>query len=197
MKYFAGDESPSSSISTVLNTTGRRHSLQPRPPSSPRPSVASVASTTTPSPANSRLSVPGYSSHSRSSSKQSISSSKSVNFVSTQTYQIEKLKHENEELTTKLRKTRLMLNENTSRNRVLFESEILILVKIFWCMQKITHRKIAWALPKTCKVRDAGKRSLFRKYKAYEANTSSLQRFPLYFCTLTLALLRTFIHTIQ
>ena len=119
MKYFAGEESPSSSISTVLNTTGRRHSLQPRPPSSPRrPSLASsTVSTATPSPVNPRH--PGYSSHSRSSSKQSISSSKSVNFVSTQTYQIEKLKHENEELTTKLRKTRLMLNENTSRNRVL------------------------------------------------------------------------------
>lgn len=104
----------------MLNTTGRRHSLQPRPPSSPRrPSLASstVQSTATPSPVNPRH--PGYSSHSRSSSKQSISSSKSVNFVSTQTYQIEKLKHENEELTTKLRKTRLMLNENTSRNRVL------------------------------------------------------------------------------
>lgn len=182
MKYFAGEESPSSSISTVLNTTGRRHSLQPRPPSSPRPSlVSSTVSTATASPVNPRH--PGYSSHSRSSSKQSISSSKSVNFVSTQTYQIEKLKHENEELTTKLRKTRLMLNENTSRNRVLtFVWECNLWKNFYAC--KITLRKVAWALSKTCKVWDAGKRSLFRKYKAYEANTSSLQRFPLYFCTL-------------
>ena len=119
----------------MLNTKGRRHSLQPRPPSSPRPSLAPspVVSTATPSPVNPRH--PGYSSHSRSSSKQSITSSKSVNFVSTQTYQIEKLKHENEELTTKLRKTRLMLNENTSRNRVLtslFESEKLNICENFY-----------------------------------------------------------------
>ena len=183
MKYFAGEETPSSSISTVLNTKGRRHSLQPRPPSSPRPSLVapspSVVSTATPSPVNPRH--PGYSSHSRSSSKQSITSSKSVNFVSTQTYQIEKLKHENEELTTKLRKTRLMLNENTSRNRVL-----TYVCEWYLCFMhaKITHWKIARAISKTCKVWNAGKRSLFRKYKAYEANTSSLQRFPLYFCTL-------------
>ena len=193
MKYFAGEESPSSSISTVLNTTGRRHSLQPRPPSSPRrPSLASsTVSTATPSPVNPRH--PGYSSHSRSSSKQSISSSKSVNFVPTQTYQIEKLKHENEELTTKLRKTRLMLNENTSRNRVLTFVWEWNLWKNFYAW-KITLRKVAWALSKTCKVWDAGKRSLFRKYKAYEANTSSLQRFPLYFCTLNTVLLRTYIN---
>ena len=174
----------------MQSTTGRRHSLQPRPPASPRPPSAATSSTMQLSPATPRY-PSGYSSHSRSSSKQSISSSKSVNFVSTQTYQIEKLKHENEELTTKLRKTRLMLNENTSRNRVL-----TYVCEWYLCFMhaKITHWKIARAISKTCKVWNAGKRSLFRKYKAYEANTSSLQRFPLYFCTLNTVLLRTYIN---